>query len=1065
MKPAAIFCLFMTYLAGAVPCFAQAAGMVGYYPTVTALAASMTDLHLTNSLVVGGFYAENDGGGGVFSNGGTSCTFTASVTTASGSSQVEVTSYTAGITINMVILSDSQGYFTGATVTGLGTPGDPHSIVLSASAPATASDTLTFRCDNGGTIIKDSATTNSTFWRRTTTTHSVLEWGARCDNSHDDTTAIQNAEAIAEQVGDNIAVPPPPTTNGQAGTLTFPAGRTCLAKQIIIQQAVSWISSGTKQAWIGIHPSGTGYPIAVAPAGSLGNAFIAIGLSLFNTMNCGMDPAVKNSPAQVTFKNIGINGINNNNNVMGIGIEAAPNLCVPGATWVYFSNVAISNFTNHLLYSYKLPGLIRAYNLILWYNGATSSTPTIGNFAPSCMVLDTINNPIRFYNLVTAECYNDGTVLNAVDGAMFDGFTSFGNGNAGFSLTGTPNGGSGSGRAAASVAIFNGESNNNGGSNFYIDPVGGTETVICHWCRSQKGGQSPASIASDLEIGPDATNLAWIGDPFLFTDITTGALSGAKQQNYNVGFDSNTCAATVSLQGMIAGSISQVISNLPQCITGPAYLEGAPPVFDGNPMNGTPGWANGIVVPQGRLTLSQSTPVMTTDVIAGTTIYYTDMVGQHVPIYNGSNLAAHNIHAYFLQTVGNAAMCSSGCSLTNVGDVFGLPFGASVNGPGVSGGATVTSVSLGGVPVTTMAGTTAIGSRVVTGFSSTVLLKPGMGVSSTVCCTFPVGTYITSVDSSSQITVSQPAATAGSVSLNFTTGATVGITGSLSATATGPVTFSATTGDLQLPLDSNSGDIGYQHASNLYDVFVALNPADSVPILCTGPNWTTTAAGSSTRGGASQPSNIRSFMGIWVNRNAITCRYATGATATVQCPAKQCTYVGTMLATADGQATMAMNAPAGAGGAIACLCIYNAYNQTQLTATSRDSSAQYTYNVGSWRALNGSGWTLNAPSNPVAYVDGLAQSVPHALLTDVMQYSGPTLQEIGIDFNAATATPKLIALNQNTLLTSVTLEGTTGAILGLNYAQAVENGGSVDAISSKFGNGAGYEALTLHIQD
>jgi hypothetical protein len=42
------------------------------------------------------------------------------------------------------------------------------------------------------------------------------------------------------------------------------------------------------------------------------------------------------------------------------------------------------------------------------------------------------------------------------------------------------------------------------------------------------------------------------------------------------------------------------------------------------------------LAPQGRLTLTSNTPVMTGDVTAATTIYYTPYVGSFVPIYNGT---------------------------------------------------------------------------------------------------------------------------------------------------------------------------------------------------------------------------------------------------------------------------------------------------------------------------------------------------------------------------------------------------------------------------------------------
>ena len=43
------------------------------------------------------------------------------------------------------------------------------------------------------------------------------------------------------------------------------------------------------------------------------------------------------------------------------------------------------------------------------------------------------------------------------------------------------------------------------------------------------------------------------------------------------------------------------------------------------------------ITPQGRLTLTTQRPVMTTDVVLATTIYYTPYVGGRVPLYNGTS--------------------------------------------------------------------------------------------------------------------------------------------------------------------------------------------------------------------------------------------------------------------------------------------------------------------------------------------------------------------------------------------------------------------------------------------
>jgi hypothetical protein len=54
--------------------------------------------------------------------------------------------------------------------------------------------------------------------------------------------------------------------------------------------------------------------------------------------------------------------------------------------------------------------------------------------------------------------------------------------------------------------------------------------------------------------------------------------------------------------------------------------------------SGSGGISNATIGPQGRLTLTSATPVMTTSVAAATTVYYTPYAGNLVPVYDGTNM-------------------------------------------------------------------------------------------------------------------------------------------------------------------------------------------------------------------------------------------------------------------------------------------------------------------------------------------------------------------------------------------------------------------------------------------
>jgi hypothetical protein len=59
--------------------------------------------------------------------------------------------------------------------------------------------------------------------------------------------------------------------------------------------------------------------------------------------------------------------------------------------------------------------------------------------------------------------------------------------------------------------------------------------------------------------------------------------------------------------------------------------------------NGAAGAAVLLTPPQGRLTLTSGTPLMTSSVTAATTVYYTGYSGRYVPIYDGSNISQKQI--------------------------------------------------------------------------------------------------------------------------------------------------------------------------------------------------------------------------------------------------------------------------------------------------------------------------------------------------------------------------------------------------------------------------------------
>lgn len=74
--------------------------------------------------------------------------------------------------------------------------------------------------------------------------------------------------------------------------------------------------------------------------------------------------------------------------------------------------------------------------------------------------------------------------------------------------------------------------------------------------------------------------------------------------------------------------------------------------------------------PQGRITLSTATPVMTSTVSGATTVYYTPYAGLFVPLYDGTNIVMTSIAAELSQATTDATKSPAACTTNSNYDVF-----------------------------------------------------------------------------------------------------------------------------------------------------------------------------------------------------------------------------------------------------------------------------------------------------------------------------------------------------------------------------------------------------------
>ena len=241
------------------------------------------------------------------------------------------------------------------------------------------------------------------------------------------------------------------------------------------------------------------------------------------------------------------------------------------------------------------------------------------------------------------------------------------------------------------------------------------------------------------------------------------------------------------------------------------------------------------------------------------------------------------------------------------------------------------------------------------------------------------------------------------------------------------VYYTITGDEISLALDSNSGHTGYQASGSLFDLFVGNNSGIT---LCTGPAWSSTT----TRGTGAGTTQISKLNGVYTNTVSMTCRFGSATGNTFACGVNQCTYIGTMYATANGQSGMQFKPTAAGGGSNNVLGLYNAYNRVSITSIESDSTASWTYTSGTIRSANAS------TSNRINFIDGLQQSFLSGSYEIFISNSG-SQGGIGIGVNSTSAqTGSFCSTGASSGTVLCTMR--SAPLLGLNYFQALEDADS-----------------------
>ena len=192
-----------------------------------------------------------------------------------------------------------------------------------------------------------------------------------------------------------------------------------------------------------------------------------------------------------------------------------------------------------------------------------------------------------------------------------------------------------------------------------------------------------------------------------------------------------------------------------------------------------------------------------------------------------------------------------------------------------------------------------------------------------------------------------------------------------------------------------------QAANNLYDIFMVYN--GGAPVIGTGPSWAAGSGGSITAGSCARGTGVgstditRNSSGLWVNTNAMSLIYNTGAgNTTISVPAGQATYLGSVfIDSVAGQVTCHRSY-----GQSRKWGIWNCYNRVPVYLKAGDVTASWTYStVGVFRPAN------NNAANSLVIFSGLAEDIYSLNYMSLnSNISGSSVQVCSIGYNN-TASP------------------------------------------------------------
>lgn len=211
--------------------------------------------------------------------------------------------------------------------------------------------------------------------------------------------------------------------------------------------------------------------------------------------------------------------------------------------------------------------------------------------------------------------------------------------------------------------------------------------------------------------------------------------------------------------------------------------------------------------------------------------------------------------------------------------------------------------------------------------------------------------------------------------------------------------------ELSLPLDANSGHVGYHSAAGNFDLFI-FNDAGTLR-LGSGPSWAVGGGSTTARGSGAGSTELELKNGVWTNTQAITLRFGSASGNTVVVADNSATFVGTFAASANGQATDSADRR----------LLGNAYNVAPRPVRRTDPAVSVNYSAAIDQPVNAD---VNNCVDLVCPLDGMVVEIVASLLVENNDAT-PRSVSVAIGSDTTTAYPQAlrnrqVIINQQTTL-------------------------------------------------